>query len=93
MVQRKTNRWMHVLLPVLLAALRSLGDAPARSLTALAQRLGVAEADAAPLVTPFKCRLFSYATLGSGGKVRSRAKVVSWLLGHSSGSIAPMGKG
>src|SRR5262245_27356880 len=42
---------------------------------------------------PFKCRLFSYATLGSGGKVRSRAKVVAWLLGHSSGSMAPMGKG
>src|SRR6516225_2817879 len=31
---------MHVLLPALLAALRTLGDAPARSLTALAQRLG-----------------------------------------------------
>jgi hypothetical protein len=39
-----------VLLPVLLAALRTLGDAPARSLTALAQRLGVAEADAAAVV-------------------------------------------
>src|SRR5215468_5301873 len=51
MVQSKANRWIHVLLPVLLAALRSLGDAPARSLTALAQRLGVAEADAATLVT------------------------------------------
>src|SRR5262249_11933730 len=48
------NRWIHVLLPVLLAALRSLGDAPARSLTALAQRLGVAEADAATLVTPLE---------------------------------------
>ena len=54
MVQSKTNRWIHVLLPVLLAALRSLGDAPARSLTALAQRLGVAEADAATLVTPLE---------------------------------------
>src|SRR5262245_30658832 len=54
MVQSKANRWIHVLLPVLLAALRSLGDAPARSLTALAQRLGVAEADAAPLVTPLE---------------------------------------
>ena len=37
MVKSKANRWIHVLLPVLLAALRSLGDAPARSLTALAQ--------------------------------------------------------
>src|SRR5215831_6317086 len=47
MVQSKTNQWIHVLLPVLLAALRSLGDAPARSLTSLAQRLGVSEAAAA----------------------------------------------
>jgi hypothetical protein len=54
MVQSKANRWIHILLPVLLAALRSLGDAPARSLTALAQRLGVAEADAATLVTPLE---------------------------------------
>src|SRR4029450_13987199 len=48
--QSKANQWMHVLLPVLLAALRTLGDAPARSLTALAQRLGVSEADAASVV-------------------------------------------
>ena len=50
MGQSKANQWIHVLLPVLLAALRALGDAPARSLTALAQRLGVAEADAAAVV-------------------------------------------
>src|SRR5919198_6056681 len=54
MVQSKANRWIHLLLPVLLAALRALGDAPARSLTALAQRLGVAEADAATMVTPLE---------------------------------------
>jgi Helix-turn-helix of DDE superfamily endonuclease len=52
MVQGKANQWIHVLLPVLLAALRALGDAPARSLSALAQRLGVSEADAATVVTP-----------------------------------------
>ena len=52
MLQGKANQWIHVLLPVLLAVLRTLGDAPARSLTALAQRLGVAEADAATVVTP-----------------------------------------
>jgi len=46
MGQSKANQWIHVLLPVLLAALRTLGDAPARSLTALAQRLGVSEAAA-----------------------------------------------
>jgi hypothetical protein len=48
--QSKANQWIHVLLPALLAALRTLGDAPARSLTALAQRLGVSEADAASVV-------------------------------------------
>src|SRR5499426_920914 len=52
MVQGKANQWIHVLLPVLLAARRALGDAPARSLAALAQRLGVSEADAATVVTP-----------------------------------------
>jgi hypothetical protein len=50
MGQSKANQWIHVLLPVLLAALRTLGEAPARSLTALAQRLGVSEADAAAVV-------------------------------------------
>jgi hypothetical protein len=50
MGQSKANQWIHVLLPVLLAALRTLGDAPTRSLTALAQRLGVSEADAASVV-------------------------------------------
>src|SRR5256712_12797566 len=50
MGQSKAHQWIHVLLPVLLAALRALGDAPARTLTALAQRLGVSEADAATVV-------------------------------------------
>ncbi len=54
MVQGKANQWIHVLLPTLLAALRALGDAPARSLTALAQRLGISEADAATLVAPLE---------------------------------------
>ena len=37
MGQSKANQWIHVLLPALLAALRDLGDAPTRCLTALAQ--------------------------------------------------------
>jgi hypothetical protein len=52
MLQGKANQWIHVLLPALLAALRTLGDAPTRSLAALAQRLGVSEAAAAAVVTP-----------------------------------------
>ena len=54
MGQSKANQGMHMLLPALLAALRTLGDAPARSLTALAQRLGVSEADTATVVVPLE---------------------------------------
>src|SRR5262245_59608660 len=54
MGQSKANQWLHVLLPALLAALRTLGDAPTRSLAALAQRLGVSETDAATVVAPLE---------------------------------------
>jgi hypothetical protein len=50
MGQSKAHQWMHVLLVVLRAALRGLGDAPTRSLTEVAERLGVAEADAAAMI-------------------------------------------
>ena len=52
MGQSKAHQWIHVLLVVLRATLRSLGDAPSRSVQALAQRLGVAEADASAMVVP-----------------------------------------
>jgi hypothetical protein len=52
MGQSKAHQWIHVLLVVLRATLRALGDAPTRSLTELAQRLGVAEAEAAAMVVP-----------------------------------------
>jgi hypothetical protein len=52
MGQSKAHQWIHVLLVVLRATLRALGDAPTRSVTELAQRLGVAEAEAAALVQP-----------------------------------------
>jgi hypothetical protein len=52
MSQSKANQWIHVLLPALLAALRGLGDAPARSLTALAHKLAVSEGALAPLEEP-----------------------------------------
>src|SRR6201982_1358469 len=57
MGQSKANQWIHVLLPVMLAALRTLGDAPTHSLNALAQLLGVSEADAAMVVTPLEAEL------------------------------------
>jgi len=52
MRQRTATPWMPGLLPVLLAPRRPLGDAPARSLTALAQRRGGAAADVATGVIP-----------------------------------------
>jgi hypothetical protein len=48
--QSKAHPWLHVLVVVLRATLRTLGEAPTRSWTELAQRLGVAEADAGALV-------------------------------------------
>ncbi len=85
MVQGKANQWIHVLLPALLAALRTLGDAPARSLTALAQRLGISEADAATGVAPLAEEPVPVATVPA-------ATVASPLLpmtGPSGASSAP----
>jgi hypothetical protein len=48
MPQNKANQWIHVLLPVLRSSLRALGDAPSRSLAALAQRLNITLADLGP---------------------------------------------
>jgi|SRR5262245_2041313 len=42
MRQSKATQWIHVLLPVLRNTLRTLGDAPCRSVEALRERLGVA---------------------------------------------------
>jgi hypothetical protein len=52
MGQSKAHQWIHVLLVVLRATLRALGDAPTRSVQELAQHLGVAEAKAETLVMP-----------------------------------------
>jgi hypothetical protein len=63
MRQSKAHQWIHVLLPALLAALRTLGEASARSLAALAQRLGVSEADASTVVTALEEEPASVATV------------------------------
>ena len=52
MGQSKAHQWIHVLLVVLRATLRALGDAPSRSVAELAQRLGVAEDEATPMAVP-----------------------------------------
>ena len=85
MVQRKANRWIHVLLPVLLAALRALGDAPARSLTALAQRLGISAADAATVVTP----LAEARAPGGGAPAATPASPLWPMTGPNGASSAP----
>jgi hypothetical protein len=52
MGQSKAHQWIHVLLTVLQATLRVLGDAPTRSVIELAKRIGVAEAEATAMVVP-----------------------------------------
>src|SRR5246500_4916796 len=85
MGQSKANQWIHMLLPVLLAALRTLGDAPARSLTALAQRLGVSEADAATMVTPLE---EASAPVGAGPAAPSVSPLLP-MTGPNGASSAP----
>jgi DDE superfamily endonuclease len=85
MVQGKANQWIHLLLPVLLAAFRALGDAPARSLTALAQRLEVSEADAATMVTPLE---EASAPVGAGPAATSVSPLLP-MTGPNGASSAP----
>jgi len=50
MGQGKAHQWLHVLLAVLQAALRALEDAPTRSMTELAHRIGRAKAEVTAMV-------------------------------------------
>jgi hypothetical protein len=83
--QSKANQWIHVLLPALLAALRTLGDAPARSLAALAQRLGVSEAAAAIVVGP----LVEGPAPGVAGPAAASASPLLPMTGRNGASSAP----
>jgi Helix-turn-helix of DDE superfamily endonuclease len=87
MGQSKAHQWIHVLLVILRATLRTLGDAPARSLTALAQRLGVAEAEAAAMVAPTEesSPMFDPSTV----PVLAPASPLSATMGPSGASSAP----
>src|SRR5262252_2243546 len=84
MGQSKANQWIHVLLPVLLAALRALGDAPTRSLSVLAQRLGVSEAEAATMVAPR-----GEATPVATGPAAAPASPLLPMTARNGGSSAP----
>ena len=85
MGQSKAHPWIHALLPVLLAALRALGDAPARSLTAWAQRLGVSEADAATVVDALK----KTPALGAPVPAAAPASPLLPMTGRNGASSAP----
>ncbi len=87
MGQSKAHQWIHVLLVILRATLRTLGDAPARSLTALAQRLGMAEAEAAAMVAPTEesSPMFDPSTV----PVLAPASPLSATMGPSGASSAP----
>jgi hypothetical protein len=85
MVQGKANQWIHVLLPALLAALRALGDAPARSRTALAQRLGVSEAAAATVVAPLAAAIVPAVT----GPAAAAVSPLVPMTGPNAASSAP----
>ena len=88
MVQGKANQWIHVLLPALLAALRTLGDAPARSLTALAQRLGVTVAEAATVVVPLEEEHLPAAPTSSAPAAASVSPLLP-MTGRNAASSAP----
>ncbi len=73
--QGKANQWIHVLLPVLRTALRQLGDAPSRSLAALAQRLSVPEAAVADATTPLFA-MMAPSDASRAPKIRMNRKAV-----------------
>jgi hypothetical protein len=87
MGQSKAHQWIHVLLVVLRATLRTLGDAPTRSLTALAQRLGVAEAKAAAMVGPTEESPPPVAL--STASAAAPASPLSAMMGPNGASSAP----
>ena len=87
MGQSKANQWIHVLLPALLAALRDLGDAPTRCLTALAQRLAVA--DAATVVEAVSAEEPPAAASPSAAPVAGSLSPLLPMTGRNGASCAP----
>src|SRR5919198_2229636 len=88
MGQSKAHQWLHVLLVVLQVTLHTLGDAPTRSLTELAKRLGVAEADAAALVVPTE-GLPTMSDLPAAAPAPAPASPLLGMMGPNDASGAP----
>jgi Helix-turn-helix of DDE superfamily endonuclease len=88
MGQSKAHQWIHVLLVVLRSTLRTLGDAPTRSVTELAKRLGVAEAEAAAMVETTAGSLAS-ADLPPAATAPAPASPLLAMMGPNGASSAP----
>jgi len=68
MVQGKTNAWLHVLLPVLRQSLGTLGVAPSRSMSELAQQLNVEWSEANALAATPDAPLPLFVTMARNGE-------------------------
>jgi hypothetical protein len=74
--QNKTNQWIHTLLPVLQTALRNLGDAPARSMQQLAERLGLQAGPAEAGGHPPLFAMMEPNDVSNGPKMRINKKAI-----------------
>jgi Helix-turn-helix of DDE superfamily endonuclease len=83
--QSKANQWLHVLLPVLQAALTALGDTPSRTLAALADRLGMSAEAVAALLPPPE----SVSSLPAGVAPALPAPPLLPMTAPNGGSTAP----
>jgi hypothetical protein len=86
MGQSKAPQWMHVLLVVLRVALQALGDTPTRSLAALANRLGMTEAEAAALVRPTEERPRTSDPLAAAPASATASPLLATMAPHGASS-------
>lgn len=71
MTQGKTNTWLHVLLPVLLAMFRALELAPCRSVHELAERLAITCHFEGSVVADHEAALPLFAMMARNGPLRA----------------------
>ena len=88
MDQSQAHPWIHVLRVGLQATRRALGDAPCRSLQALAQRIGVTEAEAATLVVP-PAEPVPPASPPAAAPTPAAPSPLSGMMGRNGASSAP----
>jgi hypothetical protein len=88
MGQSKAHQWIYALLVMLRATLHTVRNAPTRSLTELATRLGVAEAEAAAMVEPTEVSPLP-ADLPTASAVPVPASPLFAMMGPNGASHAP----